>query len=269
MKYFEFELSIIIVTYNSGKFIENCLKSIFKERNLSYEIIVVDNASTDNTLNIVEERFPSIKILKNSFNKGFAVANNQGIKINKGKYILILNPDVIVLPNSLKYLKDFMDRNLRVGIGGPKLILPDKKIQYSCRRYSTPLTHIIRGVHLNNTFKISKKIRNDFMADWDHSSCRDVDFITGACMIVRREAMEKVGLLDEKYMLYFEDQDWCLRMHKGKWKVFYIPESRMIHYHKRDSTRGIFNKYTFIHIKSMVYFFRKHGFRHISGKTWI
>jgi GT2 family glycosyltransferase len=262
------DLSVIIVNHNGGELLLQTIASLFQSTNyLSFEIIVVDNASNDNSVSFVRKNFPQVKVLTNVINKGFAAANNQGIKNSRGRYILFLNPDIVLFPNSLKSLIDFMDQNPVVGIGGAKLLYPDRKLQFSCRKYSTPLNLIIRGFHLDSIFNI-KKIKSDFLMDWDHNSCREVDYVTGACMIVRREAIKEVGLFDKKFKLYFEDQDWCLRMHKKKWKVFYVPKSVMIHYHKRDSAKGILNKKTIIHIKSMIYFFKKHGFGHISNKIF-
>ncbi len=163
-----------------------------------------------------------------------------------------------MLPGALEALVAFMDAHPEVGIAGPKLLYPDGELQHSCRRFSTPAHLLVRGLHLDRVMVRSHILRDAVYADWDHTTPRDVDYVTGAAMIVRRAAMAQVGLLDEGFRLYFEDQDWCYRMWQGAWRVAYVPDSRMIHNHQHASARGHFSKATRTHIKSMVRFFRKH-----------
>lgn len=257
-------VSIIIVNYNQKDFLKECLKSI-KEANISidYEIVIVDNNSKDNSLSFLnkfKKENKNVKVIFNQKNLGYARAVNQGIKNSKGDHFLIVNPDIVVLPGSVENLYQFMEKNPKIGIVGPKLLNPDKTLQLSCFRFPKWYIPILRRSFLRRIFK--KAIDNYLMADWKHDKEKEVDWILGAAIFVRKKAVEDVGLMDERFFLYFEDIDWCYRFHLKNWRVFYYPKAKMIHfYQKMSAKRGIFNKFFWIHLLSGIKYFKKWFFK--------
>ena len=254
-----FDLSIIIVNYNTRNLLEQCLNSIYSENyHFDYEIFIVDNDSKDGSVEMIKTKFPQVKLIENRNNPGFAAANNQVLRRNNARYLLLINPDMVVLPDSLNLMIGFMDEHPGAGIAGGKLLNPDYSLQYSCRKFSTLATFFLRGIHFDTLFPNNTVLRKYMMSDWDHNQVRQVDWVLGSCMMVRRKAIEEVGMLDENFILYFEDQDWCYRMWKHGWKVYYVPRAQMIHYYQRRSAKRILNGLTWIHVRSMLYFFKKH-----------
>ena len=253
------DLSIIIVNYETKNLLEQCLNSIYSENyHFSYEVSVVDNDSKDSSIEMVKKKFPQVKLIENRNNLGFAAANNQALRRSNARYLLLINPDTVVLPDSLNVMMEFMDEHPEAGIAGCKLLNPDYSLQYSCRKFSNFATFFLRGIHLDSIFPNNTILRKYMMFDWDHNEVREVDWVLGSCMMVRRKAIGQVGRLDENFVLYFEDQDWCYRMWKHGWKVYYVPQAQMIHYYQRRSAKQFLNVSTWTHIKSMLYFFKKH-----------
>jgi len=254
-----FDLSIIIVNYKTKNLQEQCLNSIYSENyHSSYEVSVVDNDSKDSSIEMVKKKFPQVKLIENRNNLGFAAANNQALRRSNARYLLLINPDTVVLPDSLNVMMEFMDEHPEAGIAGCKLLNPDYSLQYSCRKFSNFATFFLRGIHLDSIFPNNTMLRKYMMFDWDHNQVREVEWVLGSCMMVRRKAIEQVGMLDENFVLYFEDQDWCYRMWKHGWKIYYVPQAQMIHYYQRRSAKQFLNVLTWTHIKSMLYFFKKH-----------
>ena len=254
-----FDLSIIIVNYKTKNLLEQCLNSIYSENyHFSYEVSVVDNDSKDSSIEMVNKKFPQVKLIENRNNLGFAAANNQALRRSNARYLLLINPDTVVLLDSLNVMMEFMDEHPEAGIAGCKLLNPDHSLQYSCRNFSTLATFFLRGIHLDSIFPNNTILQKYMMFDWDHNQVREVNWVLGSCMMVRRKAIEQVGMLDENFVLYFEDQDWCYRMWKHGWKVYYVPQAQMIHYYQRHSAKQFLNVLTWTHIKSMLYFFKKH-----------
>lgn len=255
------DISVIIVSYNSKKYIKNCIDSIFKySQTLQKEIIVVDNASVDGSADVVRDNFPEVRLIKNSRNKGFSAANNQGTKIAQGKYILFMNPDTEIQKDSLVKMMGFMDKSADAGAIGPKLLYPDGSLQLSCRRFYTLRYIILRRTFLGKIFSDSRVLTSHLMADWDHNDIREVDWVLAACLMARREFLGKIGYLDEGYKLYFEDVDLCYRIKEAGYKVYYYPEATVIHHHQRESAQK-FSKKTIWHIGSAVRFFNKFGWK--------
>jgi len=257
------ELSIIIVNYNQRGLLKECLKNIEEKKiNLRYEILIIDNHSRDESqefLRKLKNKNEKLKIILNQKNFGYAYACNQGIKNSLGKYILILNPDVFVLPGSVEKLYGFMEKNEEAGICGPKLLNPDGSVQLSCLRFPRWYTPILRRTFLGK-FSFAQKILSHYlMKDFDHETIREVDWLLGAALFVKRKAIEKVGLLDERYFLYFEDVDWCRRFHQAGFRVYYFPAAKMFHLHQRFSANegNFFSRLTLIHILSAFKYFWK------------
>lgn len=288
------DLSIIILNYNQKNLLKQCLGNIKEaEIRLDYEIIIIDNASTDGSPELIKSlmrqsnplshkasvfvpwtasfaevamkaesadksadaRFYSfarsvspLRFIQNRQNLGFSQGVNQGIREAKGKYLLILNPDVIVLPGSIEKLYQFLEENSRVAIAGPKLLNPDKTVQFSCMRFPGLMIPIYRRTPLGKLPWAKKSLGKYLMKDFDHLKNQEVDWLLGACLMVRKQAVEKVGLMDERYFLFFQDIDWCRRFWLAGWQVFYLARAQMFHFHQRPSVQKLFSRLTRIHI---------------------
>ena len=263
------DLSIIIITYNSRVPVEKCLRSIAQNPpSCSYETIVIDNDSSDDTVAVVSNGFPDCRVVANDDNRGYSRGVNQGIDISGGEYALILNPDIEVSEGSLDRLVEFMRTHPEAGMAGSRLQYPDGTLQYSCRSFYTISALFLRRTFLGKIFPRARALRNHLLLDYDHKEEREVDWLIGACLIVRRSALKKVGKMDERFFLYFEDTDWCFRMHQHDWQVWYIPSSVMTHSYGRSSARSVFRKPFLFHMLSLLryyekwagafYFFRRH-----------
>jgi hypothetical protein len=201
-----------------------------QENNLKTEIIVVDNASADGTPDLIRKEFPHICLKMNASNDGFARANNVGMLISQGKYISLINSDVWVPPNCLDRLVRFMEENPLIGIVGPKMIGGDGKAKRSCMRFPTLWSVFCRALAVDTLFKKSKLFNGYMMRGFEHDRLMDVDVLNGWFWVVRREALELVGLLDEQFFMYGEDVDWCYRFRKAGWRVVFYPGAEAMHY---------------------------------------
>lgn len=250
-------LSIVVVNFNTKEHVLELLRSLEQHPSLyETEAIVVDNASSDDGLEEIARHFPDTKILRNETNLGYSKGVNRGIRESAGEFILVLNPDIRLRAGSLDRLLEYAVENPDVGMAGSKLLNPDGSLQYSSRAFYTWKTLLWRRTPLGRLFPESRVIRDHLMLDWDHNSTRDVDWMLGACLLVRRDAVEDVGLMDERFFLYFEDVDWCYRMKAHGWRVVYVADSIMEHDHRRDSAR-VFSRQKAFHLSSMFHFFEK------------
>ncbi|MDP2939668.1 MAG: glycosyltransferase family 2 protein [Candidatus Omnitrophota bacterium] len=251
------QLSIIIVNHNAQKLLEDCLDSIYKNTpKLDFEIIVIDNNSCDKSLFAIKTNFKEVKLIENRANVGFAKAVNQGMGQAKGQFLLCLNNDTIVLPSSLNKLSHFMNSHSSVIAAGGKVLNPNGSIQFSCRRFPNYQTFLFnRHSLLTRIFKNNKFSKNYLMSDWPHNEACAVDWASACYLIMRREAIEKVGLMDERFFMYCEDVDWCLRAKKLGFKIYYVPDCPIIHLDKGYGKN--FNRKIIEHHKSMYYFYKK------------
>ena len=254
------DLSIIIVSWNVKGLLRRCLDSIFQHptSNLQFEVIVVDNASSDGSVEMVRAEFPQVRLMANEENLGFTRANNQGIAASRGRYVLLLNPDTEVLGDALGAMVDYMDVHPDVGALGPMLLNPDGSVQSSRRRFPTLATALLESTVFQWELSRDNRIlRRYYVLDRPDDEVQEVDWVTGACILVRREAIEEVGLLDEGFFMYSEELDWCRRAKEQGWKVVYLPTARVIHYGGKSSEQVV----PFRHIqfqRSKVRYFRKH-----------
>ncbi|MGE5221285.1 MAG: glycosyltransferase family 2 protein [Omnitrophica WOR_2 bacterium] len=255
--------SVVIVTHNHAEYLDCCLASLIPETNQQGgEIIVIDNLSSDNSVGIIQ-KYPQVKLHINQKPRGFAANYNLGMAYAQGKYLLLLNPDTEVNAGALKILFEFMENNQKVGICGSQLTFPDGTIQHSARRFPNLGTVIVRRTPLRIFLKNSKTNQQHLMVDMDYAKPQNVDWLLGACLMVRREAIEQVGPLDEGYFLYVEDIDWAKRMHHSGWDVYYVPEAKIIHHHLAVSDKRFFSRRMWIHIQSMIRYARKHIIRSV------
>jgi len=257
-------LSVIIVNYNTGSLTSACLESILKQGlPFKLDLIVVDNASSDESVSFLRSDFPEVKVIANETNDGFGAGVNIGLKEAKGDYQLILNPDVIVLPGALEDMVDYMEDNQEVGILGGKLVSPNGDLQYSCFRYYRPMTIVYRRTWLGKMTRGKREIDHFLMKDFDHRTPRDVDWLMGSCLMVRDKVVNKIGGMDERFFMYFEDVDWCRRVWEVGWRVRYFPKARFSHYYQRGSQKGgwfglLTNRVAREHIKSALKYFAKY-----------
>jgi GT2 family glycosyltransferase len=252
------KLSIIIVSWNVKKDLANCLRSIGENSpNSQFEIIVIDNASTDTTVESVKEYFPEVVMIANSENRGFAAANNQGIERSHGEYILLLNPDTIVRLGSLDTLISLIDKNEDVGICGPQLLNQDGTIQSSARCFPT-----FRGALYRHTiFRYLRIFKNEYkkwlMKGFDHRTQTDVDQVMGAALMVRRSVIDHIGVMDERFFMYYEEVDLCYRIKQAGWRVVFVPQATITHLGGRSSGQIPVEK-QIMAMTSLLKFFRKH-----------
>lgn len=225
------DISIIIVTWNGKEFLDKCLQSIFDNvSNCRFETIVVDNASIDGAPDLVKEKYPQVRLIRNSENLGFAKANNIGIKESTGEYVCLINSDVVVLKNCLELMCQYMNEHPKIGVLGPKVLYPDNSLQLSCREFPTLWKNMCHAMALDKLLPNSDFFSGYEMVNWPHDSVREVDYLSGCFMMVRQSAIEHVGLLDDDFFFYAEDKDWCKRFWKTDWKVVYYPRAKAIHY---------------------------------------
>lgn len=261
----EIPLSIIIVSWNVCKDLEVCLESLRHNADVSYEIIVIDNASSDETLSMLKN-YPEVHVIANETNRGFAAANNQGLQRARGAWLLLLNPDTIVPQGALQALLDFAQAHPEAGIIGPRLLNPDGSLQYSCRRFPTVLAGMFRHTFLGRLFPRAKSMRDYLMCEWAHDEPKEVDWLSGAAMLINRRAYEQIGGLDEGFYWGSEDVDYCYRMHQAGWKVLYTPQPAIIHKVGRSSDQAIIPTIIRTH-RSMQRLYNKHMGRNFLQRT--
>ena len=262
------ELSIVIVNYNTKDYLFDCLQSLSSFKDNGIEAFVVDNASTDGSPDMVAADFPWVTLIRNEQNRGFAAANNQAILRSIGRYIMLLNSDTIMLKGTLEKIISFMDQHPDIGIVGCKLLNTDGSLQPSITSFPNLIKDTLNialiGTVIKNTpvmrawlSQIGKIIGISASRFDDHAITKEIDFPRGACLTIRRTAMDQIGLLDEGYFFADEELDWCYRIKQRDWKVYYYPEAAVIH-HDHGSIKGIMGK-AFVQIrKSGLHFYQKH-----------
>lgn len=252
------QVSICIVNYNVKYFLEQCIHSVVNaSKNLKTEIIVVDNNSADDSLALIKEKFPSVKLIANSTNKGYSAANNQAIKIASGRYVLLLNPDTVLQEDTLEKSINFMEANKNAGALGIKMLNNDGDfLPESKRGLPTPSVAFYKLFGLAKLFPRSKKFGQYHLTYLDKNQNHEVDVLSGAFMLLRKETLDKVGLLDESYFMYGEDIDLSYRIQLEGLKNYYYGESSIIHYKGKSTKNDVQNIITFY--KAMATFSTKY-----------
>ncbi len=253
------DLSIIIVNYNVKEFLQNLLYSIAKAcQHISSEIIIVDNASDDGSSELIREKFPDVKLIVNQKNLGFSKANNIGLKVASGNFLLLINPDTIVREDTFQKMLNFFEEYREAGMAGCKILNPDGTLQLACRRsFPGPWTSFCKVTGLSSIFPKSKIFASYNLTYLDEDQTYEVDALSGSFMMMRREALQMVGGLDEQFFMYGEDLDLCYRIQKAGFKVFYVHSTQIIHY-KGESTKRSSIDETKIFYDAMKLFVKKH-----------
>jgi GT2 family glycosyltransferase len=263
------KLAVVIVHFNTSDDLDRLLDSLVENPpRCSCRVVVVDNASRDPGLAAVRERHAECDWVLSGENLGYARGCNLGLARVAAEYALILNPDIVVRPGALDALIAFADAHPRAGIVGPQLLNDDGSIQDSCRRFYTFSTLLMRRTFLGRLFPCSPTVARHLMRDFDHRTSRPVDWVLGGCLLARRTAVARIGPLDERFFLYFEDVDWCFRMWQGGWEVLYTSDAQFDHRHRRDSARGLRSRSFWLHLGSLISFYEKWGLVVYVLKKW-
>ena len=252
------DISVVIVGWNARHYLELCLDSLVKAPpRRTMEVLVVDNASTDDSVEMIETKFPWVKLIKSSENLGFSKGNNVAIRQCRGRYIALVNPDVIVFPGCLDALADFLDENPKVGDVGPRVLNPDMSMQSTCRRFPTLWNNFCSATGLATRFKNSRFFAGEHMFYFPHDKTLTVDVIVGCFSMIRRETFDDVGLLDENLFMYGDDVDWCRRAWNAGWQVVFYPGGQAIH-DRGKITAPYPVRFAVAQQRSVLYYWTKH-----------
>lgn len=253
------DLSLCIPTRQARDLLRDCLQSIYANtRKVSLEIIVVDNSSRDGTVEMLKVEFPKVRLIVNDHNAGFTRPTNQALEISCGRYALLLNNDTAILPEALDRLVEFADAHKEIGICTPKVLNRDGTLQKQCRRsFATPWDLFCYFSGLSSLFPKSSLFARYLVTYRGEDETHAVDAVSGSCMLIRREVLDQIGLLDERFFAYQEDADFCFRAKRAGWQVYYYPQAQIIHYASQGGSR--INPYRSIYEwhKSYFLYYRK------------
>jgi GT2 family glycosyltransferase len=290
------DLSIVIVSWNVRGLLRRCLESIYRSKvdsggehtlsadgradtggradaGLTLQVIVVDNASSDGSVKMIQDDFPDVQLVVNRENRGFPAANNQGITMAGGRYVLLLNPDTEIVGNTLTELVAFADQHPDVGLVGPQLLDPDGAVQPSRRRFPTLATAFVESTWFQPavtslrscavagllTAPLHRVLERYYVSDHPDDALQDVDWVTGAAMLARREAIGDVGLMDESFFMYSEELDWCRRFREAGWRVVYLPAAQIVHHMGKSSEQVVAARHIHFQTSKVRYFRKYHG----------
>lgn len=256
------KISLITVGMNHLPYLQKLYFSLYNDSTtkpkVDFEAVFVDNCSRDGSVEFLEKEYPEVIIIKNQNIQGFGANNNLGVRHSSGEYVAIINPDIILMPESIDRLYDYLQRHPGIGLVAPKLLNPDRSLQYSARRFITIKILIWRLFTLGNNRSVNSAMTYYLNKNLDLNEINAVDWVTGAAFLITKSCFDEMGGFDEDYFLYFEDEDLCLRLWQKGRKIIYLPEAKMIHNHMRESRS--FNTKLFMHMKSMMLFYIKHRF---------
>ena len=255
------DVSVIVVNYNTAHLLHEMWASLARARGeLRVQVIVVDNASRDDSVAVLRRDFGQAQLIFNEANVGFGRANNQGLALATGRYVLLLNTDAFVAPDTLSKTIAYMDAQPDCGVLGVRLVGSDGELQPSCRYFPTPWNVFLARSGLARFFRKARLVDD---MDWDHASVRECDWVVGCCYLVRREVIDQVGLFDPRFFLYLEEVDHCQAVKQAGWKVVYFPDTSVVHLGgesaKSDSQlTSIGKQISALQIESELLYFRKH-----------
>jgi len=252
------DVSIVIVNWNTARITCDCLESVYQQtKNSVFEVILVDNASSDDSVEMIKDKFPRVILIENKENNGFATANNQAMAIAKGRYILLLNSDTVVLDNAIEKVISFADSRPQAGIVGCRVLNPDKTLQPTCFMFPSILNMLLSTTYLYKLFLRNKFCGREGMTWWDREDEREVDVVTGCFMLVSQKAIEDVGVMDAGFFMYGEETDWCYRFKEAGWEVIFTPCAEIIHLGGQSSKNIRVNMLIQLRI-SILRFMKKH-----------
>ncbi len=255
-------VSVIIVNWNTKELLRDCLRSVIDESGrVTLETIVIDNASTDGSVEMVRSEFPSVKLITNTTNEGFARPNNKGMECSSGEFVFLLNSDAVLTKGSLGTLVDFMKQTGVAGACGPMLLYPDGTLQKSVKGFPTLWTHFCDMAGLDRIFPRSRVFARGEMPYFSYDTTAEVDHTMAAAFLVRREVIARIGMLDERFRIYYNDMDWCYRMKSAGWKIFFVPASRVVHHLGRtvEKINQDFSHFEELHNNVMLFYQKHYG----------
>lgn len=259
------ELSVVIPSWNTKDYLSACLAHLAAAAKPAIEVIVVENASHDGSYEYLREHQPDITLIRNEKNEGFARGSNQGMRVARGKYVLLLNTDTEVFPDAVERLHRFLEEHPDYGAVAPRLVHRDGRTQRTVQEFPTLKTALFFSTPLERWFPESKELRRYFMRDWDQESSRDVDQPPAAVLLLRRSVLERVGLFDEELWLFYNDVDLSCRIRAAGFKTHYLAEAKVVH-HVGGSTSK-FRDFVAVWQRDRLRFYRKHYGR--AGKWWL
>ncbi|MBZ5672027.1 MAG: glycosyltransferase family 2 protein [Acidobacteriia bacterium] len=253
-----------IVSYNHRRFLAQCLESVSaSNKHNSLRVVLVDNCSSDGSAGFVRDQYPWVEVVERERSYSFAANNNIAFARHASEYFLMLNPDTVLGEGAVDTLVKFMEDHPRCGACGPRLVFPNGSLQHSCRRFPTVWSTLLRRSPIRLLLPGDRRGGRHLMVSVSHDHEMQVDWMLGACILVRRGAIEGTKLLDEGFPLYCEDIDLCLRLKKRGWTIYYVPNATVVHHHLAKSDSRLFCRESLLHAKSMLHFLRKHyGIRH-------
>lgn len=256
------KVSVIIVSWNTESLLRKCLTTLFASRTkATLEIFVVDNNSADNTVKMIKKEFPAVKLIVNRENAGFAKANNQALKEATGDYILLLNPDTEIFPETIEVSINFMETDSKIGVMGPKMFFPDGRLQPSVRRFPTLWPILLMFLKVPKVWPEVRAVSRYLAVDFDYEKEQTIDQVMGAYMFIRRAVVEKIGPLDERFFIWFEEVDFCRRAWRAGYQVVYNPNVKITHYGGQSFIQqGAVNK-QFRFFQSAMRYFLKNGLK--------
>jgi len=258
------DVSIIIVNWNTRQLLRECLASTYEHAGaVRCEIIVVDNASSDGSPDMVKTEFPKVRLVENAANHGFAHANNQAMALARGRYVLLLNSDTRLLDSALPKVVAFGDQNPDAAVVGCRVLNPDRSLQPTCFMFPSTFNMVLSFTYLYKLFAASRLFGRERMTWWGRDDIRPVDVVTGCFMLVRSRAIEQVGVLDDGFFMYAEETDWCYRFRRAGWNILFTPHAEIIH-HGGQSSRNMRPEMLIELRLSILKFIRKHrgGLQH-------
>lgn len=253
------DVSILILNYNTRELTINALRSVYDSiTSCRFEVILVDNASKDDSIPHIQAEFPQVTLILNQENVGFAIANNQAMRVAQGRYVLLLNSDTLIQSDTLETMLQFMDKHAEVGAAGCKLVLQDGSLDKACKRgFPTPSASFYYAFGISKLFPHVPRFNQYQLGYKDPDDAYPVDCLVGAFMFVRRAAIDQVGMLDEEFFMYGEDIDWCYRIKQAGWVNYYYPKTQILHL-KGASSRRKPVKIVYEFHRAMWLFHRKH-----------
>jgi len=252
------DLSVIVVNWNTVQFLLECLRSITPEAiRHPTEILVVDNGSTDGSPEAVATEFPNVTLIQSGSNLGFARANNLALRRSSGRYVCLINPDVVVSEGCLNRMRTYMDEHLSIGILGPKILNCDSTLQLTCWKFPSVWNSLCRALALDAMFPRSALFGDWLMRSWAHDTVKRVDILSGCFWMIRRETLDEVGLLGEEFFLYGEDMDYCKRSWQKGWEIVYLPDATAVHYGGASSSL-LPVRFEVERVKAALQYWRKH-----------
>lgn len=252
------DVTVIIVSWNTREILRRCLHSIYDQtKSVQFDVIVVDNGSTDGSAEMVRSEFPRVILVCNAENRGFAAANNEGIRRARSRYILLINSDTIVLSAAIDKTVAFADANPRAALVGCRILNADGTWQPSCYLFPSVLNLFLLAFGLSKLCPRNRFFGRERMVWWQGRSQRRVDMIKGCFMLARQQAIEQVGLMDEEFFLYAEDADWCYRFAEAGWQIIFTPEAEIVHISEASSSLNADQRMLRLH-RGILRFLRKH-----------